>query len=215
MPEIRILDNQTESVQYLASKDKRLAKAMKLVGTITYQPYYEPFSFIVHEIIEQMLSIKVGTKIYSRLEELCGGDITPERINSVTEEAIRGTGTSLRKAKNIKALAETLIEGTLSFEAFKDMSDAEIIKELSKLPGIGVWTAKMYLIFVLDRQDVLPYEDSAFLQSYQWLYKTNELSPEAVKKKCKKWKPYASVAARFLYKALDYGITKKEFHLFK
>lgn len=73
----------------------------------------------------------------------------------------------------------------------------------------------MYLIFVLDRQDILPYEDGAFLQSYRWLYKTIDCSPASIKSKCKKWSPYSSIAARYLYHALDLGLTKSEFHLFK
>lgn len=95
------------------------------------------------------------------------------------------------------------------------MSDQEIIRELTSIKGIGIWTAKMYLIFVLDRPNVLPYEDGAFLQAYRWAYKTDNLSPDAIKKKCKKWSPYSSIAARYLYRALDTGLTKDEFHLHK
>ncbi len=73
----------------------------------------------------------------------------------------------------------------------------------------------MYLIFVLNRQDVLPWEDGAFLQSYRWMYKTEDSSRKAVEQKCRKWKPYLAIAARFLYRALDEGFTKSEFHLFK
>lgn len=62
---------------------------------------------------------------------------------------------------------------------------------------------------------VLPYEDGAFLQSYRWLYKTDDCSPTSIKKKCSKWRPYSSTAARYMYRALDMGLTKKEFHLFK
>jgi DNA-3-methyladenine glycosylase II len=61
----------------------------------------------------------------------------------------------------------------------------------------------------------LPFEDGAFLQAYKWLYKTDEVSKEAIQKKCKKWKPYSSIASRYMYKALDSGLTKKEFHLYK
>lgn len=82
------------------------------------------------------------------------------------------------------------------------------------LHGIGKWTAKMYLIFVLDRQEILPYEDIAFLQSYEWLYKTKDRSKKSIEKKCKKWKPYSSIASRYLYKALDTGLTKESFKLF-
>ena len=95
------------------------------------------------------------------------------------------------------------------------MDDKQAIKELTKISGVGNWTAKMFLIFVLNRSDILPYEDVAFLQGYGWLYKTNDFSKASVEKKCKKWKPYSSIAARYMYKALDGGHTKEEFHLFK
>ena len=95
------------------------------------------------------------------------------------------------------------------------MTDDEVMRKLTSIRGIGNWSAKMYLIFALDRKDILPYEDTAFLQAYSWLYKTNDYSPEAVKKRCKKWKPYSSIAARYMYRALDMGLTKREFHLYK
>ena len=83
------------------------------------------------------------------------------------------------------------------------------MSKLMSIKGIGSWSAKMYLIFVLDRQDVLPYEDVAFLQSYGWLYKTSDYSKIAVEKKCNRWKPYSSIAARYMYRALDMGMTKQ------
>lgn len=104
--------------------------------------------------------------------------------------------------------------GNLDFSKLPDMTDKAALKELVSLRGIGTWTAKMYLIFVLDRQDILPFEDVAFLQSYKWLYKTEDVSTATIEKKCKKWKPYSSIAARFLYRALDIGFTKEEFHLY-
>ena len=80
---------------------------------------------------------------------------------------------------------------------------------------VRLWTAKMYLIFVLNRQNILPIEDVAFLQSYKWMYKPDDVSKESVVKKCKKWSPYSSIATRYLYCALNMGFTKEEFHLFK
>lgn len=74
------------------------------------------------------------------------------------------------------------------------------MKKLMPISGIGIWTAKMYLIFVLDRKDILPFEDDAFLQSYRWLYKTTDISKESIIKKCSKWKPCFSIAARYMYK---------------
>ena len=107
------------------------------------------------------------------------------------------------------------LSSDVCFDVLREMSDEAVIKKLTALRGIGMWTAKMYLIFVLDRQDVLPFEDGAFLQSYRWLYKTTDIAPVSVKKKCAKWKPYSSIAARYLYRVLDLGLTREEFHLFK
>lgn len=81
MADTIILDMNHPAVQYLCKIDKCLAKVISMVRTISYEPHDDGYSFIVHEIIEQMLSIKAGAKIYSRLIELCDGKISPERIN--------------------------------------------------------------------------------------------------------------------------------------
>ena len=73
--------------------------------------------------------------------------------------------------------------GDFDFGKMHEMTDEEVLYELTKLHGIGNWTAKMYLIFVLDRPDMLPYEDIAFLQGYKWVYKTDDVSSESIKKK--------------------------------
>lgn len=216
MAKLVTLTESTPSVQYLCRKDKRLAKVIYMVGSISYEPHLDdPFPFLIHEIVEQMLSIKAGAKIFSRLEALCNGHVTPLSIDVLSIDDLRTIGTSSAKAKYIKSAATAVLNGTLNFTYFSTMTDDAILKELIQLPGIGMWTAKMYLIFVLDRQNILPYEDVAFLQSYRWLYKTKDVSRASVEKKCKKWKPYSSIASRYLYRALDMGFTKTEFHLFK
>lgn len=216
MSEIITLDRNSPSIQHLCSKCKRMKKIISMVGSITYSPHEgNEFDFMVHEIIEQMLSIKAGQKIHDRLRELCEGEITPDSVINLSEEDIRSTGTSKAKAIYIKGLAEAVQSGNLVFKDLSSLPDDEVRKRLTVLRGIGDWTAKMYLIFVLDRQDILPYEDGAFLQAYRWAYKTEDLSATSIKKKCKKWSPYSSIAARYLYRALDSGLTKEEFHLYK
>ena len=215
MQDLITLDMNTPSVQYLCRKDKRLAKVISMVGTITYAPYTDGDPFLVHEIIEQMLSIKASQKIYARLEDLCDGDISPNKIAMLSDEEIGSIGTSKPKASYIRNLTNAIIDGDVNLEDLAYKSDAEVMTALTKIRGIGSWTAKMYLIFVLNRPDVLPFEDGAFLQVYRWMYKTEDTSRKAVEKKCRKWKPYSSIAARFLYRALDVGFTKLEFHLFR
>lgn len=211
-----VLDETSPAIQHLCKRDKRLAKVIKMVGPITYEvESKDPYAFLVHEIIEQMLSIKAGAKIYGRLKDLCDGEVLPERIDQLTDEQIKSIGTSNSKVSYIRSLTDKVISGEFNLETFEHLDDDEVYKKLLSLRGIGSWTAKMYLIFVLDRQDILPYEDAAFLQSYEWMYKTEDRSKESITKKCKKWKPYSSIAARYLYRALDMGLAKEEFHLFK
>lgn len=215
MPTTITLNRDSESIQYLCKKDKRLAKVISSIGSITYQIPSDSYGFLIHEIIEQMLSVKAGAKIYGRLEELCGGNVHAETVKQLSDTQIRGIGTSGSKVKYIRGLTDAVESGKLNLKELETMSDAEVISKLTTLNGIGTWTAKMYLIFALNRQDVLPYEDVAFLQGYEWLYKTKDRSKAAVEKKCRKWKPYSSIAARYLYLALDSGFTKNEFHLYK
>lgn len=216
MPNVVTLDMNTPSVQHLCKKDKRLAKVISMVGSISYVPNEEDaYSFLIHEIIEQMLSVKAGQKIFSRLEDLCNGKVTPERITTLSDDEIRGTGTSNAKVEYIRNITTAIVDRTLNLEKMHSLPDGEVIKTLSKIRGVGKWTAKMYLMFVLNRQDILPVEDGAFLQVYRWMYKTQDCNEKAVTDKCKKWKPYSSIASRFCYRALDMGMTKEEFHLFK
>jgi len=215
MPDTITLNLDSPPVQYLCKKDKRLAKAISMVGSITYTVHTDEYAFLVHEIIEQMLSIKAGQKIYSRLEMLCGGQITPTTILNLSDLNIREAGTSNAKVAYIQNMTNAVITGNLDFNELKTMSDEEVRKKLTSLKGIGDWTAKMYLIFVLNRPNILPFEDGAFQQSYRWLYNTDDCSTATVKKKCAKWKPYSSIAARYLYYVLDLGYTKEKFYLFK
>ena len=216
MPDIITLDMDTPSIRYLCKKDKRLAKVISMVGPISYVPHEEdPYSFLVHEVIEQMLSVKAGQKIFSRLEALCKGQITPATIGNLSDEEIKSIGTSASKVKCIRLLTEAIELKEITLEELKDLNDLEVTNKLTGIHGIGSWTAKMFLMFCLNRQDVLPYEDVAFLQAYKWVYKTDDCSVDSVKKRCRKWKPYSSIAARYMYRALDTGLTKEDFHLFK
>lgn len=216
MPEAITLDMNSLPVQYLCKKDKRLAKVISMVGPITYKTHAEdPYAFLIHEIIEQMLSVKAGAKIYSRLETLCNGNISPESVNCLTDSEIKSIGTADSKVLYIRSLTNAVMNGELQFESLVNMKSEDVFKKLTSIRGIGNWTAKMYLLFVLDHPDILPFEDVAFLQTYEWMYKTKDRSRESVCKKCTKWKPYSSTAARFMYRALDMGLTKEEFHLYK
>lgn len=115
----------------------------------------------------------------------------------------------IKQMLSIKALTDSVLVGNINFSEFSTMSDSEVKDKLTSIKGIGKWTAKMYLIFVLDRQNILPTEDAAFLQRYCWLYKVENPTKKDIIRKCAKWSPYSSIAARYLYRALDLGLIKQ------
>ena len=127
MGEIIILDNSSPEIQYLYKKDKRFAKVTSMVGTIKYETHDEnSYEFLIHEIIEQMLSIKAGNKIYSRLVDLCDGKITPSMENELTDEQIKSIGTSNSKVAYIQSITDAVLNGELNFDSLKRMSDTDV-----------------------------------------------------------------------------------------
>ena len=127
--------------------------------------------------------------------DLCGGKITPLQINKLTNEEIKSIGTANSKVSYIRNITNAVLNCELNFESLKKMNDLDVFKYLTSFKGIGKWTANMYLIFVLNRKDIPPTNDIAFIQSYEWLYKTNNRSDSSIRNKCKKWKPYSSIAS--------------------
>ena len=184
----------TPAIQHLCACDKHLAKAIAMVGPLDYQVVPDGYAFLVSQIIGQMLA---------------------NHVAALSDAAIRQVGLSRSKVAYIRHLTTAVTTGTVDFARYPTLSDQAVIANLTQIKGIGQWSAKMYLIFALDRPNVLPYEDGAFLQGYGWVYKTRDYRASAVQKKCHKWQPYASYAARYLYKARDLGLTKHPFHLFK
>lgn len=198
-------------IKYLCKADSRLATLIHTIGPISYTLQDDPFSFLVHTIINQMISKKVGNVFSARLEEKCGGAVSVGSVSALLPEDLRAIGLSGRKASYILNLAEAVASSQIFFDQFPSMSDPEVIQSLTSVPGIGVWSAKMYLTFVLGREDILPYEDMAFMQSYNWLYGAKGDKKADILRRCEPWKPYSSYAARYLYRALDTGLTKLPF----
>ena len=199
------------AISHLKDADSRLAKVIDAIGHLDIYDYNrsaDSFVFLVGEIIGQMISSNVRKIIFSRLQVLCDGVITPQNVMKLGFEDLRSIGLSRSKTRFIQNLAKLVCENSIDFDRINTLPDEEVKAELLKIDGVGNWTAKMYLIFFLQREDILPYEDGAFLQAYRWLYHTENTKPSSIEKKCKKWKPYSSWGARYLYRALDSGLTK-------
>lgn len=203
--------NNYKEIEHLKKVDERLAKVIDHIGYLDLKSYnfqFDSFQFLVSEIVGQMISSKVRKIIFNRLLDLCDNNLTPQNISKLSIQDLRGIGLSQSKSKFIINLANLTITKQIDFSVLNHLSDDEVMKELKTIEGIGNWTAKMYLLFFLQRNDVLPFEDGAFIQAYKWLYNTKAIKPTSISRKCKKWKPYSSFGARYLYKALDNGLTK-------
>ena len=202
------IDTNNADVQHLKRVDDRLGWLIDRIGTIECNVHEEPFCFVVEEIIGQMLSNKMADMLIQRFEDLCEGDVSCDRVSKLHISDVRSIGISSAKAKYIIDFAQLVKQGQFVFDDLTRMEDEQAMKYLMRVKGIGAWTAKMFLLFVLRRPDILPVEDAAFLQGFRWLYQTDDVTPASVKQQCKKWSPCSSVAARYLYRAVDYGYTK-------
>lgn len=210
-----IISERDPAISYLMEKDKRIAKLVSMIGEIECSVHNDDFKFLVEQIVGQLLSNKAAKTLNTKLFKLCDGTITPDKILTFTFDEINSLGISRQKVGYIINLAKIVNDGVFSFSELRNKSDKEIMELLTSIKGIGNWTAKMYLLFVLRRNDILPYEDTAFLQAYKWLYKKSKVEKSEVIRKCRKWSPYSSYASRYLYRALDMGLTKEAFHLYK
>jgi len=196
------------AVRALCASDARLSILIKYYGQLSYTLHPDPFAHTIENIIGQMLSSKATDAITARLYSLYGEKLTTGNILKLDVPALREIGLSKNKSEYILGVANFLHSTPDYFAVLAEMPDDEIIKCFTSLRGIGAWTAKMYLIFALDRKDVLPFEDGAFLQVYKWLFATDDIKPLSIKQQCEPWRPYSSIAARYFYRALDDGLTR-------
>ena len=178
------------------------------MGDLEYRKATSAFENIAHSIIEQMLSMKAGHTIERRLREACGGNLSPEAVASLSTQTIRSCGVSMRKAECLVGLAEYACAHDL--EAFSMAEENDIRASLTALPGIGKWTCDMFLLFYLGFPDILPIEDGALRQAFQWLYGAPITNPDVRQVVCSLWSPYSSTAVRYLYRALNEGVVKNK-----
>lgn len=209
----KIITIDSESTRHLINTDSQFIILYQLIGEITYQLNCDPYAFIIETIIGQMLSNKVADILNNRLKNLChAGKIDIDSIKKLSAENLRSIGISQRKVQCIIDFTNSYNKTEYSFKKLSLLSDDEITNKITSIKGLGIWSAKMFLLFVMDRENILPSEDMAFLQAFLWYHKLQTIpKTEEIKTISKKWEPYRSIVARYLYRALDNGLTKKSF----
>lgn len=185
-------------INYLKRKDKRLASAIDAIGHIERKLDDNLFAAVVRHIVGQQISSKAQATVWERLEARLK-DVTPAAVHAASAQELQALGMSLRKAEYIKDFADKIVSGDFDLQAVEQMSDAEAITALSSLKGIGKWTAEMILLFCLQRPDILSYDDLAIQRGLRMLYHHRKITRELFNKYQKRYSPYGSTAAIYLW----------------
>lgn len=185
-------------IAYLKTKDQKLAEAIDRIGMIERNVILDPFVALISSIVAQQVSIKAAETVYKRLSNLAG-DIAPENIEHLSIDEIQKCGMTFRKAGYIKGIAEAALTGEVDFHALHQLPDEEVIKKLSALSGIGVWTVEMLLIHSLCRPDVVSYGDLAIRRGMMNLYGLETLSKAEFESYRKRYTPHGTVASLYLW----------------
>ncbi|MEP6710642.1 MAG: DNA-3-methyladenine glycosylase [Candidatus Saccharibacteria bacterium] len=196
------------ALDHLSKNDFLLADIIKAHGIPTFAPHTNYYQELASSIISQQLSVKAAATIEKRFIALFGDAPfpTPEQILEKDVEEMRAVGLSRPKAGYIQDLAMKVLDGTVKFEHLDQLSNQEVIDELTQIKGVGVWTAHMFLMFCMGRLDVLPVGDLGIRNGIQRLYGLDRLpSPEDIEliAKDNKWNPYESVASWYIWQSLD------------
>ena len=194
------------ALRHLSNADKRMEKLIDKFGPPNFNLMNNYYESLIRSIVYQQLSGKSASIIYERFLDLFVFDIYPEPkdILAVSIETLRSSGLSYQKVNYIRDLSEKWQDGTMNLTDIDSMTDEEISSELIKVKGIGQWTADMFLMFTLGRPDVFPFGDLGIQKGFMALTNMNRLpTQKEMERKTKKWQPYRTVAAWYLWKLVD------------
>ena len=170
-----------------------------------HDPYVEAdwdeFERLCISIINQQLSTASATAVRERFFELFRDEVTPETVLEAEDEALRSVGLSRSKIEYVRNAARAFRESDYTRDGLADHSNEEVVDELTEIRGIGEWTARMYLLFVLERPDVLPLGDLAVRRGIEQLYADGDegLTRAEMREIAEAWRPYRSVATRYIW----------------
>lgn len=193
-------------ISHIAQNDMRLAELIHTYPQPTFRPHTDYYRELVESIISQQLSVKAAATIYRRFVDSFGHVPEPEEILACEDSELRAVGLSGQKTRYIKDLASKVLAGEVRFDHLDQLSNDEIVAELTAVKGVGEWTVHMFLMFCMGRFDVLPVGDLGIKNAVQRLYSLDSApTPDAIRDIAGKygWKPYESIAAWYLWKSLE------------
>ncbi len=194
-----------KAIVHLKKADPVMRAIIERVGAYRIEHREPSFETLVRSIVYQQLSGRVAAVILGRLiAMLPSGKVTPEAILKLTPARMRKAGLSKQKTAYIRDLARKTLKGHVKFETLAELADHEVIEHLTQVKGIGVWTAHMFLMFALERPDVLPTGDLGIRSAIRKAYGLADLPhPKQIEELAVSWRPYCSVASWYLWRSLE------------
>ena len=186
----------------LLRSDKKLGPLIRRIGPCSMRITKDPFQTLVEAIIYQQLSEASATAITKRFLKLYKKFPTPRQVNNTTDKKLKDIGLSGTKINYMKGLAKLVVKKEIDFRKISKLSDEQVIEELTKIKGIGNWTAQIYLMFCLQRTDIFPVGDLGIQKGIRDLFSLKELpEPKTMEKFSARWKPNRSIACWYIWKS--------------
>ena len=183
---------------YLRARDARLGEVIDRIGRIERTVDTGLFSSVIHHIIGQQISTKAQATVWQRMQEALG-EVNAETILAAGVPKLQSLGMTFRKAEYITDFAEKVCTGAFDLDAVQHMNDADAIRALSGLKGIGVWTAEMILLFCLQRPDIFSFDDLAIRRGLRMVYRHRRIDRALFERYRRRFHPYGSVASLYLW----------------
>lgn len=185
-------------ITHLKKKDKALARLIETVGPVRREIMPDLFMALVHAIIGQQISTRAHLTVWKRACAMFA-PLTPEHVAAIPAANLQACGISLRKAAYISEIARDIVNGRLDLAQLHGMDDDTVCRHLSSIKGIGVWTAEMLMTFSMQRKNVLSQGDLAIQRGLRMLYRHRTIPPALFARYKKRYAPYATVAALYLW----------------
>ena len=192
-------------LRHFRRADPAIAEVIRLVGPMRIASRRDRFEMLARSIISQQISTAAARSIRQRLETLCGdGGVTPERLAALSPADLRTAGVSPQKAAYLRDLAAHAADGRVRLKTIGRKRDDEVIDELVQVKGIGRWTAQMFLIFALGRQDVFPRDDLGVRAAIRRLHALPSM-PERkyLDGVAERWRPFGTVGSWYCWRYLE------------
>lgn len=188
----------SEEIEFLKNRDELLGAAIERIGHIYRIVDSDIFSSVIHHIIGQQISTRAQATIWQRLVGRIG-NVNADAIYALELNELQKFGITFKKAEYIKDFAEKVRNKEFDINTLNDLPDAEVIKELSALKGIGIWTAEMIMTFCMQRPDVVSFGDLAIHRGMRMLYHHRSIDRKKFAKYARRYSPYGTVASLYLW----------------